>query len=157
MKNPPLLLFRFGNFLFRNKLVFLATIITWLNRLIFATFIPSSATIGKNFQLGYWGLGVVIHSRCVIGNNCLVSQNVTIGRNFGSQGIPKIGNDVYVGAGSVLFGDIEIGDNVIIGANSLINKNIPSNCTVVGNPLRIIARDRVLKYYELDTIVHLVN
>jgi len=62
-----------------------------------------------------------------------------------------IGNDVYIGAGSVIFGEITIGNNVIIGSNSLINKNIPDNCTVVGNPCRIIERDRLLKYYELDT------
>ncbi|WP_434043194.1 MULTISPECIES: serine O-acetyltransferase [Sorangium] len=143
-------MYRIGNFFYRNRMVLIATMITWLNRFLFSAFVPSSATIGKNFKLGYWGLGVVIHSRAVIGDNCLVSQNVTIGRNFGSQGVPRIGNDVYVGTGSVVFGDISVGDNVIIGANSVVNKDVPSNTVVVGNPLKVIASGRTLKYYELD-------
>lgn len=150
MKNPSILLYRIGNFFHRNKLSFVATLITWLNRFLFSVFIPSSATIGANFKLGYWGLGVVIHARAVIGDNCLVGQNVTIGRNFGSQGVPRLGNDVYVGAGSAVFGDITIGDNVIIGANSVVNKDVPSNTVVAGNPFRILASGRTQKYYELD-------
>ncbi|WP_437503544.1 serine O-acetyltransferase [Sorangium sp. So ce1099] len=150
MKNPSVLLYRIGNFFYRNKLSFVATLITWLNRFLFSVFLPSSATIGANFKLGYWGLGVVIHARTIIGDNCLVSQNVTIGRNFGSQGVPRLGNDVYVGAGSAVFGDITIGDNVIIGANSVVNKDVPSNTVVVGNPFRVIASGRTLRYYELD-------
>ncbi|CAN97495.1 MULTISPECIES: serine O-acetyltransferase [Sorangium] len=150
MKNPSVLLYRLGNFFYRNNLTFIATLITWLNRFVFAVFVPSSATIGANFRLAYWGLGVVIHTRTVIGDNCLICQNVTIGRNFGSQGVPRLGNDVYVGAGSAIFGDITIGDNVIIGANSVVNKDVPSNSVVAGNPFRIIASDRKLKYYELD-------
>ena len=78
-----------------------------------------------------------------------MAQNVTIGRNFGEKQVPVIGDDVYIGAGSVIFGNITIGNNVIIGSNSLINKSIPDNVTVVGNPFRIIASNRVEKYYEL--------
>ncbi|MEO9070337.1 MAG: hypothetical protein ABI261_04845 [Ginsengibacter sp.] len=111
---------------------------------------PSSAKIGKKFKIGYWGLGVVIHSNTIIGDRVQICQNVTIGRNFGDKKVPIIGNDVYVGTGSVIFGEIEIGDNVIIGSNSLINKSVPSNCTAVGNPMKIIEQNRILKYYELD-------
>jgi serine O-acetyltransferase len=150
MKNPPVALYRFGNFLFRKRLVWGAHCITWLNRLLFATYLPSGATIGRNFKAGYWGLGIVIHARTIIGDNCLIGQNVTIGRNFGDTDVPRIGNDVYIGAGSVIFGDIAIGDNVIIGANSVVNKSIPPNCTAVGNPFKIILTDRKEKYYQLD-------
>lgn len=66
------------------------------------------------------------------------------------KNVPRIGHDVYVGTGSVVFGDIVIGNNVIIGSNSVINKNVPDNCTVVGNPMRIVRTNRVEKYYELD-------
>ena len=146
----PLLLYRLGNFFFRHKLKIVAKIISILNRFLFSVWIPSSATIGKKFILGYGGLGVVIHSNTIIGDRVTVAQNVTIGRNFGDRKVPIIGNDVYIGAGSVVFGEIVIGDNVIIGANSVINKNIPANCTVVGNPMRIIAENRKDKYYEMD-------
>ena len=79
-----------------------------------------------------------------------MAQNVTIGRNFGDKKVPEIGNDVYIGTGSVLFGEIRIGNNVIIGANTLVNKNVPDNCIVVGNPMRIIDSNRKIKYYEID-------
>ncbi|WP_338410877.1 DapH/DapD/GlmU-related protein [uncultured Flavobacterium sp.] len=118
--------------------------------MFFLVGVPRSASIGKNFKIGYSGIGVVIHSNSVIGNNCLVAQNVTIGRNFGDKKVPIIGDDVYIGAGSVIFGEITIGNNVIIGSNSLINKNIPDNATAVGNPFVIIQTNRIKKYYELD-------
>ena len=92
----------------------------------------------------------MIHSNAVIGDNCLISQGVTIGRNFGDTKVPVIGNDVYIGAGSVVFGEIIIGNNVIIGANSVVNKSVPNNCTVAGNPFRILKENRIEKYYELD-------
>jgi len=146
----PVAIYRLGNKLYKKKFRKTSKIISFLNRFLFSVWIPSSATIGRNFTLGYWGLGVVIHSNTEIGDNCLISQNVTIGRNFGDTKVPVIGDDVYIGAGSVIFGEITIGDNVIIGSNSLVNKSVPSNCTVVGNPMRIIVTDREKKYHEID-------
>ncbi|WP_218109494.1 serine O-acetyltransferase [Flagellimonas chongwuensis] len=121
---------------------FPAKVITWANRMLFATFIPSSAKIGKNTKLGYLGLGIVIHKDAVIGENCTIGQNVTIGRNLGDKKVPIIGNDVYIGAGSVVFGEIEIGDNSIIGANSVVTKNIPKDTIAYGNPAKIIRKKR---------------
>lgn len=146
----PVVIYRLGNSLHNKGLKKTSKIISFVNRFFFSVWLPSSARIGRNFTLGYWGLGVVIHSNTEIGNNCLISQNVTIGRNFGDKKVPIIGDDVYIGAGSVIFGEITIGDNVIIGSNSLVNKSISNNCTVVGNPMRVIANDRRSKYYEID-------
>jgi serine O-acetyltransferase len=142
--------YRIGNFFYRNGFKKISKIFSIINRFIFSCWIPASADIGKNVKLGYWGLSIVIHSNSKIGNNCLIAQNVTIGRNLGDKTVPIIGNDVYIGAGSVIFGEIIIGDNVIIGSNSVINKNIPSNCTVLGNPMRIIETNRQKKYWEFD-------
>lgn len=147
---PSVFLYRLGNWLYRKNFKRTSKLISYTNRLMFSVWIPSSATIGRNFTLGYWGLGIVIHNNTIIGDNCQVNQNVTIGRNFGDTKVPTIGNDVYIGAGSVIFGEISIGNNVIIGSNSLINRDIPDNCTVVGNPFKIIERNRIIKYYELD-------
>ena len=143
-------LYRIGNWFQRKSFIRTAKLISYINRFLFAVWLPSSATIGRNFKIGYGGLGVVIHNNTVIGDNCLVAQNVTIGRNFKDTKVPKIGNDVYIGAGSVVFGEITIGNNVIIGSNSVINKSVPDNCTVVGNPMRIIEQDRKLTYKDLD-------
>ncbi|MCH5308512.1 MAG: hypothetical protein J1E58_01535 [Prevotella sp.] len=66
-----------------------------------------------------------------IGLNCHIFQNVTIGTRGSSVG-PAIGNNVVVGCGAIVLGDIHIGDNVKIGANTVVVKNVPANCTVVG-------------------------
>lgn len=150
MSSPPVLVYRFGHWFYKIKLKPVGKFISLMNRLFFATWLPSSAKIGKNFTVGYQGLGIVIHSNTVIGDNVTIAQNVTIGRNFGDKLVPKIGNDVYIGAGSVVFGEITIGNNVIIGSNSVINKSIPDNSTAAGNPFRIIAENRQKKYYEID-------
>jgi len=150
MSNILIFIYRIGNWFHRNKLEIIGKFFSYFNRMIFSVWLPSSATIGKNFTIGYGGLGVVIHSKTIIGDNSQINQNVTIGRNFGDKYVPVIGDDVYIGAGSVVFGEIKIGNNVIIGANTIINKDIADNCTVVGNPMRVIESNRQQKYYELD-------
>ena len=64
------------------------------------------------------------------------SYTITVGNS--NNGIPFIGDNVTVGCGAVIAGDIVVGDNVNIGANSVVVKNVPSNCTVVGNPAYIV-------------------
>lgn len=97
--------------------------------------IPYSAAIGERFYIGHFG-GIVINSDAKIGQNCNISQGVTIGVSGISKkrGVPSIGNNVYIGANATIVGKIFVGDNVLIGANSLVNKNVQSNCTVLGVP-----------------------
>lgn len=65
-----------------------------------------------------------------IGCNCTILHNVTIGAGRG--GAPTIGDNVYIGAGAIIIGDIKIGDNVKVGAGAVVFKDVPSNSTVVG-------------------------
>lgn len=81
--------------------------------------------------------GVVINSNSVIGANCTVYQNVTIGSDKKGN-VPMIGNNVIIFPGAVLIGNISIGDNCIIGANSFLNKTFSANLVIAGNPARII-------------------
>lgn len=143
-------IYRIGNYFHKHGFMKIAKLISFINRFLFGGWIPSSADIGKNFKCGYGGIGVVIHNNTKIGDNCVVAQNVTIGRKFRDKNVPVIGNDVYIGANSIVVGAIYIGNNVIIGAGSFVDKNIPDNTTVVGNPMRIIESNRIKKYYELD-------
>jgi len=138
MATPPILLYRLSRFFFKIKLGIISKLISWTNRFLFAVWLPGSADIGKGTLLGYWGLGVVVHSRAKVGQNCVISQNVTIGRNIGDKNVPVIGNKVYIGPGSVIFGEITIGNNVIIGANSVVNKSFPDNVVIAGAPAIII-------------------
>lgn len=75
-----------------------------------------------------------------IGDDCLVSQQVTIGTNFGDDK-PRIGNNVKIMPGAKVLGGITIGDNVIVGANAVVTKDVPRDCVVGGVPARIIKRD----------------
>lgn len=139
LNSPPIIVYRVGNQFHKIGLIKIAFAISIINRLIFSTWIPSSSKIGKRFQAGYWGLGIVIHSDTVIGDDCLISQNVTIGKkNADDKHPPILNNNIYIGVGCVLIGEITIGNNVKIGANSFVNKSIPDDSIVAGSPLRVI-------------------
>lgn len=97
--------------------------------------LPYSARIGHSFYIGHFG-GIIINSKSIIGNNCNISQGVTIGVSGRgvSRGVPEIGNNVYIGANAVIAGNITIGENVVIAANSLVVKSVDSNTTMMGVP-----------------------
>jgi serine O-acetyltransferase len=73
--------------------------------------------------------GIVIHDDCVIGVNCLIFQQVTLGAT--GSGVPRIGGHVDIGAGAKLLGRITIGDHARIGANALVVDDVPCGATVV--------------------------
>lgn len=119
----------------------LPKIIQVLTRLVFGCYIPYTAQIGKNTVLGYGGLGIVIHARCVIGENCVIGPGVTLGGTSHNYEVPKLGNNVLVGAGAKLLGPINIGNNVVIGANAVVTKDILDNTLVAGVPARVLKED----------------
>ena len=135
--NPPVINYRISHWLYTHHMKLVSKLFDWNGRFLFASFVPGRAIIGKNLQLAYWGLGVVVHIKSVIGDNCHIGQNVTIGGGHGG-GVPKIGNNVRIGGGSFLFNNITIGNNVEIGANSVVNKDVPDNAIVAGAPAKII-------------------
>jgi putative colanic acid biosynthesis acetyltransferase WcaB len=81
---------------------------------------------------------IVINQGAVIGENCTLRQSITIGNKVDGGQCPVIGNNVNIGAQVCILGDITIGDNVNIGAGSIVVKSVQPNCTVAGNPSRII-------------------
>ncbi len=91
------------------------------------------------------------HPQCIVighaslGDNCTIYHGVTIGAKLPfHKEYPNIGNNVYIGEGSTILGGITIGDNVIIGAKTLILEDIPDNSVVVGNPAKILRKDVVV-------------
>jgi len=134
---------RLAQIIKRNKLLFVIgfwylalyyIFIEWL----MGVEINWKVVIGENTQLHH-GVGLVIHPKAIIGNNCVLRHCTTIGnKGTAADGLPVIGNNVNIGAHVCILGEIRIGDNVTIGAGAVVLKDVPSNCVVAGNPAKII-------------------
>ncbi len=126
--------------LYRIHLYFFARLISFIMRFLTGVEIHPGARIGKGLFIDH-GMGTVIGETAVIGQWCVLYHGVTLGGTGKVRGKrhPSLGNNVLVGAHSTLLGAITVGDNVHIGAETVvICRNIPSDCTVVGAPGRIV-------------------
>jgi serine O-acetyltransferase len=130
----------------KNKILgffpmFFFLIFDFIIRLFHHVDISYRAKIGPGLYLGH-PTNILI-GPTTIGKNCSMTHNVTIGWGVGSQkpGVPVIGDNVWIGPGSVLTGGIEIGNGVTISAGSVLNKSIPDNCLVAGNPARLVLKE----------------
>lgn len=100
--------------------------------------IPLSCQIGGGLILPHPN-GVVIHPDTIVGPNCAIFQQVTLGTNM-ARGAPKIGGHVDIGPGAKILGPVDVGDHAVVGANAVVLQDIPSNALAVGIPA--IPRDR---------------
>jgi serine O-acetyltransferase len=102
--------------------------------------IPFTARIGPGLYIGHFG-GIILSPETVLGENCNISQGVTIGQagREGKQLTPIIGDRVYIGPGAKIFGGIKIGNDVAIGANAVVTKDLPDNAVAVGVPAKIVS------------------
>ncbi|MDD5027811.1 MAG: serine O-acetyltransferase, partial [Candidatus Omnitrophica bacterium] len=145
--------YRVGNFFYRIKFFFLARFISQLARWATGIEIHPGARIGKGLFIDH-GMGVVVGETAIIGDNVLLYQGVTLGGTGLEQGKrhPTIGNNVVIGAGAKILGNITIGDNSYIGANAVVIKDVPANSTVVGVPGRITKQEGKKIDISLDHI-----
>ena len=101
--------------------------------------IPLNTTIGGGLLLPHPN-GIVIHPDVVIGPNCLIMQQVTLGS--GPGGVPVLGGHVDISAGAKVIGGARLADHSLIGANAVVLDDVPEAATAVGVPARIVNRDK---------------
>lgn len=134
-----ILLHRVAHFFWKLGLPFVPRYLSEIAHEITGIDIHPGATIGSHVFIDH-GTGLVIGETAEVGNNVTLYQGVTLGGTSldKKKRHPTLGNNIVVGAGAKLLGDITIGDNVKIGANSVVTKDIPPNSIVVGVPGRIV-------------------
>jgi serine O-acetyltransferase len=131
-----------SSWLWRHGLRFLARFNSQVVRFFTGIEIHPSAEIGRRFFIDH-GMGVVIGETAVVGDDVTLYQGVTLGGTGKEQGKrhPTIGDNVVIGTGARVLGNIRVGENCRIGANSVVLRSVPDNSTVVGVPGHIVLRN----------------
>lgn len=130
------------HWLWKHGLRGVARVLSQITRFFTGVEIHPAAQLGRRFFIDH-AMGVVIGETTIVGDDCVLYQGVTLGGTGNESGKrhPTLGNNVTVGAGAKVLGNITIGDNVRIGGNSVVVKDVPSNATVVGIPGRVVKRN----------------
>ena len=146
---------RIAHWFYKKKLLFIARLISQINRFITGIEIHPGAKIGKGLFIDH-GMGVVIGETAEIGDNCTIYHGVTLGGTGKDKGKrhPTIGNNVLIGAGAKILGPFKVGDNAMIGAGSIVMAEVEPNTTVTGPKARVVKRNgrRIPPSEELDQI-----
>jgi len=139
-----LIFHRLSHYLYGLKVSFIPRFISQLARLFTGIEIHPGAEIDDGLFIDH-GIGVVVGETSIIGKNVTIYQGVTLGGTGKERGKrhPTIGDNVVIGSGAKVLGDIMIGDNVQIGSNAVVIKDVSDNSTVVGVPGRTVKREGV--------------
>ena len=120
---------------------FIARLLSQFSRFLTGIEIHPGATIGKRLFIDH-GMGIVIGETAIIGDNCTIYHGVTLGGTGKERKKrhPTLKNNVVVGCGSKVLGNITLGNNVKVGANAVVLKDVPDNKVVVGVPAKIVEK-----------------
>jgi len=128
-----------SHFLYKKNLLFLARLISQIARFLTGIEIHPGATLGAGILIDH-GMGVVIGETAELGDRITIYQGTTLGGTGKEKGKrhPTVGDNVVIGAGSKVLGNIKIGSNSKIGANSVVLDDVPEGATVVGIPGKVV-------------------
>ena len=128
-----------SHFLYKKNLLFLARLISQIARFLTAIEIHPGATLGAGILIDH-GMGVVIGETAELGDRITIYHGTTLGGTGKEKGKrhPTVGNNVVIGAGAKILGNISIGSNSKIGANSVVINDVPEGATVVGIPGKVV-------------------
>jgi len=132
----------FSHWLWLLRMRFLARFVSQVARFFTGIEIHPGAEIGRRLFIDH-GLGVVIGETAIVGDDVTLYQGVTLGGTGKEKGKrhPTLGNNISIGSGAKLLGNITIGDNCRVGAGSVVLRSVPANSTIVGVPGHIVLRD----------------
>lgn len=135
---------RLAHKLYKWHIPLIPRVISYITRIFTGIEIHPAAKIGRRLFIDH-GEGIVIGATAIIGDDVLMYQQVTLGGTGKETGKrhPTIGNNVIIGAGAKILGNITIGDHVRIGAGSVVIEDVPKNSTVVGIPGRVVHRTEI--------------
>ena len=124
-----------------------------MNEMLNGISIEPRAVIGEGLYVNH-GPSIRIAGKCVLGANCNISHEVTLGPAIRERqrGAPVLGDRVFVGPGAKLFGGITIGDDVAIGANAVVTKSLPDRAVAVGIPAKVASRQGSFEFVLYDSI-----
>jgi len=142
-----MIVYRFGQWryqikstLLRKPLSLLYKILRTLCQMLTGIELPCETRIGRRLKIEHFG-GIIISGDVIMGDDVIIRQGVTIGlKHTNDRASPHIGDRVDIGAGAKILGGICIGNDVVIGANSVVITDVPAGATAVGIPARIILR-----------------
>jgi serine O-acetyltransferase len=131
-----------NHWLWRHGMRFLARFTSQIARLLTGIEIHPGAEIGRRLFIDH-GMGTVIGETAIVGDDVTLYQGVTLGGTGKEKGKrhPTLGNNISIGSGAKLLGNITIGDNCRVGAGSVVLRSVPANSTIVGVPGHIVLRD----------------
>lgn len=132
--------YRLRHWLYKNRIPFINTIIEYITEIITHIEIPENVSIGGGLLI-YHGGPVLINSGSRLGENVSIRPGVVIGGDFEGKGVPVLGDNIEIGVGAKILGNITLGENIKIGANAVVTKSFPSNCLIAGIPARKVNQD----------------
>jgi serine O-acetyltransferase len=129
---------QFAYWFTKRKIPLIPRIVQFYEFLVYNSYIGVTTKIGKGTICAYKGLSVAIHHRVEIGENCIIGIHAVIGGRSKQPGVPRIGNNVLISHNVTILGDFTIGDNSVIGAGSVVIGDVPANSVVAGVPAKVI-------------------
>ena len=140
-----MLIYRYGRWRYSVRPVMLRKLFSALYKVLYkfiqivtGVALPCEVQVGRNFVIDHFG-GIIVSGYARFGDNCRIRNGVVIGlKNIDNPAAPTIGNNVDIGAGAKVLGDIRVGNNVTIGANAVVLCDLPDNCIAIGIPARIL-------------------
>lgn len=133
---------KIAHFFYVKKLFFLSRLISQFSRFFTGIEIHPGATLGNRIFFDH-GMGIVIGETAKVGDDCIIYHGVTLGgvSTANTKRHPTLKNNVIVGAGAKILGNITLGENVKVGANSVVLRDVPDDSVAVGMPARIIKKE----------------